>query len=141
MDRPSYCVERQFIGSNWTVEQIKKKYNSLKQRAKGKFDLAKSRGQTGGGPCPAALSAAEETLLRNVDGRPFLEGLDCGIDTDEAVESPSRTSRPLKTAKQVQSSSTIRKKISRLNIDTDREEPASRQSEIISWNRKVETGN
>ena len=51
--------------------------------AKEKIDLIKrSVRQTGGGPAPPPLTSAEEALANSLDGRPIVEGIDGGIDTD-----------------------------------------------------------
>ncbi|XP_062613216.1 uncharacterized protein LOC134274989 [Saccostrea cucullata] len=56
--------------------------------AKEKIDLIKrSVRQTGGGPAPPPLTSAEEALANSLDGRPIVEGIDGGIDTDAIEES------------------------------------------------------
>ncbi|XP_062594597.1 uncharacterized protein LOC134256020 [Saccostrea cucullata] len=79
---------RQFSTTKRDADEVKKKYFNLKQRAKEKIDLIKrSVRQTGGGPAPPPLTSAEEALANSLDGRPVVEGIDGGIDTDVIEES------------------------------------------------------
>ncbi|XP_061195241.1 uncharacterized protein LOC133203479 [Saccostrea echinata] len=62
--------------------QFKKKYDIIKQRAEDKIDGIR-RPKTGGGPPPAPMTPAEETLYQAMDSRPNIVGLIGGIDSDD----------------------------------------------------------
>ncbi|XP_062597697.1 uncharacterized protein LOC134259115 isoform X2 [Saccostrea cucullata] len=64
-----------------TSDTISKKYDNIKQRAKDNIDGIR-RPKTGGGPPPAPMTPAEETLYQAMDSRPNIVGLVGGIDTD-----------------------------------------------------------
>ncbi|XP_062597696.1 uncharacterized protein LOC134259115 isoform X1 [Saccostrea cucullata] len=65
-----------------TSDTISKKYDNIKQRAKDNIDGIR-RPKTGGGPPPAPMTPAEETLYQAMDSRPNIVGLVGGIDTDD----------------------------------------------------------
>ncbi|XP_060065751.1 uncharacterized protein LOC132546071 [Ylistrum balloti] len=70
-----------------SVFQIKKQYDNIKQRAKGKLDELK-RPKTGGGPIPKEPSVYEKIFIESHDGRPNIVGLGTCLDTeDEKLES------------------------------------------------------
>ncbi|XP_062602284.1 myb/SANT-like DNA-binding domain-containing protein 4 [Saccostrea cucullata] len=62
------------------VNEIKKKYQNIKQKAKEKRSAILNP-KTGGGKKPASPNASEQLLLDNLEGRPSLCGLASGIDT------------------------------------------------------------
>ncbi|XP_046561657.1 uncharacterized protein LOC124270667 [Haliotis rubra] len=64
-----------------TVEEGKKQYANLKQRAKEKNDAIR-RPKTGGGPKPASPTMPEAAILETMGGRATLSGLAGGIDTE-----------------------------------------------------------
>ncbi|XP_078314999.1 uncharacterized protein LOC144619784 [Crassostrea virginica] len=77
---------RQFSNTKRDVEEIKKKYFNLKQRAKEKIDgIKRSAKKTGGGPAPPSLTPAEEAMARTLEGRPVSCGIVGGIDTDATL--------------------------------------------------------
>ena len=41
--------------------------------------------QTGGGPAPPSLTPGEEALANTLEGRPIVDGLEGGIDTEGTV--------------------------------------------------------
>ncbi|XP_046585469.1 uncharacterized protein LOC124292433 [Haliotis rubra] len=65
-----------------TVEEGKKQYANLKQRAKEKNDASR-RPKTGGGPKPASPTMPEAAILETMGGRATLSGLAGGIDTED----------------------------------------------------------
>ncbi|XP_071119355.1 uncharacterized protein [Haliotis cracherodii] len=65
-----------------TVEEAKKQYANLKQRAKDKSDAIR-RPKTGGGPKPVSPSFAETLIIENLQDRPTLQGLLDGFDTED----------------------------------------------------------
>lgn len=65
-----------------TVEEIKKQYANIKQRAKEKADALR-RPATGGGPKPPSPSPVEAEFLSGMGDRPTLSGLASGYDTEE----------------------------------------------------------
>ncbi|XP_034320423.1 nuclear apoptosis-inducing factor 1 [Magallana gigas] len=68
------------VNSQRTVPEIKKKYQNIKQKAKEKRS-AILHPRTGGGKKPSSPNQSEQLLLDNLEGRPSLCGLPCGIDT------------------------------------------------------------
>ncbi|XP_062595385.1 myb/SANT-like DNA-binding domain-containing protein 4 [Saccostrea cucullata] len=65
-----------------TVDEIKKQYANIKQRAKEKSDAIR-RPVTGGGPKPPSPTPVEAELLSHLEDRPTLCGLSTGHDTEE----------------------------------------------------------
>ncbi|XP_061170928.1 uncharacterized protein LOC133180414 [Saccostrea echinata] len=62
------------------VNEIKKKYQNIKQKAKEKRSVILNP-KTGGGKKPSSPNVSEQLLLDNLEGRPSLCGLPTGIDT------------------------------------------------------------
>ncbi|XP_061171644.1 uncharacterized protein LOC133181115 [Saccostrea echinata] len=62
------------------VNEIKKKYQNIKQKAKEKRSAILNP-KTGGGKKPSSPNVSEQLLLDNLEGRPSLCGLPSGIDT------------------------------------------------------------
>ncbi|XP_050419538.2 myb/SANT-like DNA-binding domain-containing protein 4 [Patella vulgata] len=75
------ALNSQFITKKREIVEVKKKYHNIKQRSKEKLDQMK-RPKTGGGPNPS-YTDAEDLLLNTMEGRPQIEGLSFGIDTDD----------------------------------------------------------
>uniref|UniRef100_A0A8W8N2S4 Uncharacterized protein n=1 Tax=Magallana gigas TaxID=29159 RepID=A0A8W8N2S4_MAGGI len=73
---------RQSCTISRTVEEIKKQYANIKQRAKEKADALR-RPATGGGPKPPSPSPVEAEFLSGMGDRPTLSGLASGYDTEE----------------------------------------------------------
>ncbi|XP_062588087.1 uncharacterized protein LOC134249754, partial [Saccostrea cucullata] len=67
-----------------TVDEIKKQYANIKQRAKEKSDAIR-RPVTGGGPKPPSPTPVEAELLSHLEDRPTLCGLSTGHDTEEVI--------------------------------------------------------
>ncbi|XP_069108814.1 myb/SANT-like DNA-binding domain-containing protein 4 [Argopecten irradians] len=65
-----------------TVLQVKKQYDNIKQRAKGKVDELK-RPKTGGGPGGAQPTPSESIFIESHDTRPNVVGLAASIDTED----------------------------------------------------------
>ncbi|XP_046561610.1 myb/SANT-like DNA-binding domain-containing protein 4 [Haliotis rubra] len=64
-----------------TVEEVKKQYANIKQRAKDKADAIR-RPKTGGGPKPPSPSLPEAMVLEDLADRPNLQGLVDGFDSE-----------------------------------------------------------
>lgn len=75
-------VNAQSCTTSRTVEEIKKQYANIKQRAKEKADALR-RPATGGGPKPPSPSPVEAEFLSGMGDRPTLSGLASGYDTEE----------------------------------------------------------
>ncbi|XP_061188064.1 myb/SANT-like DNA-binding domain-containing protein 4 [Saccostrea echinata] len=67
-----------------TVEEVRKQYANIKQRAKEKSDAIR-RPVTGGGPKPPSPSPVETEILNHLEDRPTLCGLSSGHDTEEGI--------------------------------------------------------
>ncbi|XP_067669901.1 myb/SANT-like DNA-binding domain-containing protein 4, partial [Haliotis asinina] len=65
-----------------TVEEVKKQYANIKQRAKDKADAIR-RPKTGGGPKPSSPSRPEAMVLEELSDRPTLQGLVDGFDSED----------------------------------------------------------
>nr|XP_034330483.1 uncharacterized protein LOC105330658 [Crassostrea gigas] len=76
-------LNSQYPTAEREIEEVKKKYFNLKQRAKEKIDsIKRSIRKTGGGPAPPTLTPGEEAMAKSLEGRPVSSGIPDGIDTD-----------------------------------------------------------
>ncbi|XP_078310027.1 uncharacterized protein LOC144618183 isoform X2 [Crassostrea virginica] len=73
-------LNARFSSQKREAQDVKKKYYNIKQRSKEKLDQIK-RPKTGGGK-PVQLTSAEDLFLLGMEGRPQIEGLPFGVDTD-----------------------------------------------------------
>lgn len=68
-------LNSQYPTAKRVVEEVKKKYFNLKQRAKEKIDAIKgSIRKTGDGPAPSSLTPGEEAMVKSLEGRPDILG-------------------------------------------------------------------
>nr|XP_034319454.1 uncharacterized protein LOC117687287 [Crassostrea gigas] len=79
-------LNSQYPTAKREIEEVKKKYFNLKQRAKEKIDsIKRSIRKTGGGPAPPSLTPGEEAMAKSLEGRPVSSGIPDGIDTDGSI--------------------------------------------------------
>ncbi|XP_048759900.1 uncharacterized protein LOC125675533 [Ostrea edulis] len=77
-------VNAQSETSQRGIEEVKKQYSNLKQRAKEKADAIR-RPATGGGPKPPSPTPVEAEIIVGMGDRPTLCGLSGGHDTEEVI--------------------------------------------------------
>ncbi|XP_061167348.1 uncharacterized protein LOC133176205 [Saccostrea echinata] len=103
-----------------TMKQVKKQWSNMKQRAK-KLNSQGKYPVTGGGPKPPSPSPIDEAVLSLLSGRPSLEGVEGGLETQNIPNlyepGPSSCSTAQSTTLQTETSPKDTSRKRKININ------------------------